>query len=552
MEVVAEAVVAVVEEVKSRKPPTLENLVLTVKNYTSNCVVFVAKLGNLKGIFPFSRLNFKMKPINSKSRALVFAVVAIIGLKSSLPAWAQATPSNLQLLDQAIEKSGGSEEVVIDDMIFPRERFVAYRNQVAGQRTGGTRSAFYNVPRWTGGNVPYVLDAALPTAQRTAFIEACREWEKYVNVRFMPRTTQANYIRVYQDGGGGSFSYVGMNGGAQDMSLASWATKWTAAHEIEHALGAMHEQCRSDRGTYVSINFANIDPDAASNFAIISDSINRGAYDFDSVMHYYDTAFAIDPSIYTIIAKPAYAAFQNSMGQRDHLSALDKAGMVYIYGAPPVYYPLGGTVTSGGSALSGVSLALSNGQKATTNTSGVFNFPSVAKGTYTLTPSKAGFSFSPVSRSVSLTAGITNANFSATPVVVPVSNATVSVSSVSMVEGNAGAPYMTFNVSLSQPVTQTVTVNYTTFDGTAKAGTDYTLRRGTLTFRAGTTTADVRIALLPDRVVEASEGFSVVLSTPAGATLGTATGRGTIVNDDRSSDVEAPSSDAGEASGSNG
>ncbi|RYG57751.1 hypothetical protein EON80_27895 [bacterium] len=269
-------------------------------------------------------------------RVVSFTSIAACGvlMAVSSPVKAQSAPSNLQLLDQALLKSQGADEVFVGDMIFPRANFLNYRDKVAGQGDRSTRSSFYNVARWTGGNVYYSFNASLPTAQRTAFLEACREWEKWVNVKFVARTTQANYINVYHDSNDGSFSFIGMVGGVQDMSLASWATKWTACHEIAHALGAMHEQCRSDRDNYVSIDFSNVSSGTEGNFAIISTSINKADYDFDSVMHYYSTAFANDSSKPTIICKPAYTQYQSTMGQRDHLSSLERRGWSRYMGRP--------------------------------------------------------------------------------------------------------------------------------------------------------------------------------------------------------------------------
>ncbi|RYX81766.1 hypothetical protein EON83_22645 [bacterium] len=510
------------------------------------------------------------KPFRSPLIHIV-AFAAAIGLAPSLSvtAQAQSTPSNLQLLDKALDKAPDSNRVAIDDMLFPRANFLAYRNKVAQQDGRHLSSAFYNTTRWTGGNVYYSFDASLPTNQRTAFLDACAEWEKWVNVKFTARSTQANYINVYQDANNSSYSYIGMVGGSQQMSLAPWATKWTACHEIAHALGAMHEQCRSDRDSYVTINLANVQSGTESNFAIISDSINKGSYDFDSVMHYFSTAFAIDSSKYTIVCKPDYTQYQDTMGQREYLSALDKAGMVAIYGAPVSYYALSGTVTVGTAKLSGALITLNGGQTATSNTSGIFSFPSLAAGTYTLTPSKTGYTFSPTSRQINLSGNVTTANFAATAVATPTPTPTptktptptptpttvpitISAPSIAMVESNAGAPYMSFNISLSEPAKQTITVNFTTVDGTATAGSDYVARSGTLTFKAGSIISEVRITLIPDRIVEANETFSVVLSNPTGATLYVATGKGTIVNDDKTTSKEAPPTTVAEPSAPDG
>ena len=48
-------------------------------------------------------------------------------------------------------------------------------------------------------------------------------------------------------------------------------------------------------------------------------------------------------------------------------------------------------------------------------------------------------------------------------------------------------------VTLSAAATSTVTVSYATSNGTAKAGSDYAAKSGTLTFAAGETTKTVTI-----------------------------------------------------------
>src|SRR4030095_2330164 len=61
----------------------------------------------------------------------------------------------------------------------------------------------------------------------------------------------------------------------------------------------------------------------------------------------------------------------------------------------------------------------------------------------------------------------------------------LSINNVSVQEGNSGDRIFKFIVSLSMPSTQVVTVQYSTRDGTAHAGTDYRASSGTLTFPAG-------------------------------------------------------------------
>lgn len=106
------------------------------------------------------------------------------------------------------------------------------------------------------------------------------------------------------------------------------------------------------------------------------------------------------------------------------------------------------------------------------------------------------------------------------------------IGNVSVPEGDSGTTPAVFTVSLSATSGQTVTVNYATANGTATAGADYQPTSGTLTFPPGATTQTVTVPVIGDIVPEADETFSVVLSAPTNATLGSATGTGTIVDDD--------------------
>ncbi len=85
-----------------------------------------------------------------------------------------------------------------------------------------------------------------------------------------------------------------------------------------------------------------------------------------------------------------------------------------------------------------------------------------------------------------------------------------------------------FTVKLSQAYNQTVTVDYATADGTAKAGSDYVAASGKLTFAAGETTKTVAVKVLSDDVTEGAENFSLKLSNPTQATIADGTGVATI------------------------
>lgn len=128
--------------------------------------------------------------------------------------------------------------------------------------------------------------------------------------------------------------------------------------------------------------------------------------------------------------------------------------------------------------------------------------------------------------------GASIATATATETITNDDSATLSINSNSTTEGNSGTKNLLFTVTLSAAQSNAVTVNYATSNGTATAGSDYTAKSGTLTFAAGTTTQTFNVSITGDTVQEADETFNVTLSSPSGATLGTAAGVGTITNDD--------------------
>lgn len=104
----------------------------------------------------------------------------------------------------------------------------------------------------------------------------------------------------------------------------------------------------------------------------------------------------------------------------------------------------------------------------------------------------------------------------------------------SVAEGDSGTSNLVFNVVIFPSYDAgPVTVNYTTADGSATAGSDYVATSGTLTIPPGQTLASIAVPIVGDVSVETNETFTVTLSNPAGATLVSASSvTGTIVNDD--------------------
>ena len=119
-----------------------------------------------------------------------------------------------------------------------------------------------------------------------------------------------------------------------------------------------------------------------------------------------------------------------------------------------------------------------------------------------------------------------------TPTPTPVPTPSLSINDLSQAEGNSGTSSFSFSVSLSAASNQTVTVNYTTADGTALSGSDYQPASGLLTFNPGETSKPVTILVNGNTQVEANKTFFVNLSNPVNAGLSKAQGVGTIINDD--------------------
>ena len=106
----------------------------------------------------------------------------------------------------------------------------------------------------------------------------------------------------------------------------------------------------------------------------------------------------------------------------------------------------------------------------------------------------------------------------------------VRVGSASVVEGNTGTPRLTFTLTLAKALTTATTLTYSTQDGTAKAGRDYTAASGTVTIPAGRTSVTVKVNVTPNRTVDGNRTLSLVVRSGG---MVVATGVGTIVDDDK-------------------
>ncbi|XP_026073083.1 high choriolytic enzyme 1-like [Carassius auratus] len=178
--------------------------------------------------------------------------------------------------------------------------------------------------------VPYIISPLYEDMDRITIETGMLDISSATCVKFVPRTHEANFLNI--ESRTGCWSYLGMIGGSQALSLQSPGCMWSgvAAHELMHALGFEHEQSRSDRDYHISILWENILEDQRDNFRKYETSNLNTAYDYSSVMHYGRYAFSEDGEP-TIIPKPdPYIP----MGQRDGPSITDihKINIMYNCG----------------------------------------------------------------------------------------------------------------------------------------------------------------------------------------------------------------------------
>ncbi|MFV0291641.1 MAG: M12 family metallopeptidase [Mangrovibacterium sp.] len=255
------------------------------------------------------------------------------------------TSVQLQLLDEAgtifDEQFEEMQSPIVD--VHPMTNMPVVMNEDSYETKAlGIYPTSYNL--WA--MVRFVYNANLNDFQKQRIKSALLEIESNTNIRFYNATGQPTkdptygfqypYIDFTSIGAKDvSSSYVGRIGGRQQVSLADFAfNSWNNSviiHEILHACGMLHEQCRNDRDSYVTINWSNLKSAGSSNFSKRTTNYYMiNSYDFNSIMGY--SSYTSSSSAVYDTSKPMYTKKDGSAIYQGYcMSSTDRMWVNRLY-----------------------------------------------------------------------------------------------------------------------------------------------------------------------------------------------------------------------------
>lgn len=179
------------------------------------------------------------------------------------------------------------------------------RSSVTSRSDSAPAALFLGAQTWPNGVVPYVIDSNVPQFWRSAVQAAIDHYSAFSPVRFVQRTNESLFVTIVpmtfdpksnfcassDQLGIGTVPYrVVVSMTPPDGCKGDHATPYTGTiiHEFMHVLGFIHEQARSDRGNYLTVNTdcPDTNPSELMAFTEIRSNTNVTPYDYASVMHY--------------------------------------------------------------------------------------------------------------------------------------------------------------------------------------------------------------------------------------------------------------------------
>lgn len=226
------------------------------------------------------------------------------------------------------------ESVIVDgdDAVTFGDVLIGTAEEVYRRAKNGDHVSINKPAAWTEGVVPYSVSKELES-RKEMIIEAMGKLEEAAQggLRFIVRSDQENYLS-FEKGTQNCYSFVGMRGGSQKVSLSMNCGVHEIMHELMHAIGFFHEQNREDRDQFIEVHFYNIDEKYHPQFKKVPNSWQHlfdSDFDFKSIMLYPPTAFSMyegDYSMTTVEGDPYALEYET-------LSELDKVRIRLLYPA---------------------------------------------------------------------------------------------------------------------------------------------------------------------------------------------------------------------------
>jgi hypothetical protein len=275
-----------------------------------------------------------------------------------------------------------------------------------GSRAFLTRASFSGATLYrttSGGGTWTAVGSGLPTIPANTVV---------IDPRNLQRVFVGTDIGVYEslDSGANFVPFsVGMPAGLviSDLEIDDSPHVLTAG---TYGRGAWQTTLSSGSSTYSVSGSVT----TSAGAAISGVSVSNGSSSVSTNSSGAYTFTGLNNGTYTLT--PSLSGYSFSPANRSvSVNGANVTGQSFTGTAAAATYSVSGTITtSTGAAISGVSV--SNGSSsASTNSGGAYTFTGLNNGTYTLTPSLSGYSFSPATRSVSVNgANVTGQGFTGT------------------------------------------------------------------------------------------------------------------------------------------
>ncbi|CAI4221274.1 unnamed protein product [Auanema sp. JU1783] len=185
--------------------------------------------------------------------------------------------------------------------------------------------------------IPYRITGAYDELEKATIAEAIARIENNTCLKFKVRTNEQDFIDIQNERYEGCYTSVGRVPGINILMLesneaATCIETDIVMHELMHSIGLWHEHMRYDRDDYITVLFENIEAPYKSQFDKVTEeeaTTFNVPYDYTSVMHYAETAFAKKDKISMRTKDPK---FQKVIGHQRDASPSDYQKICLLYG----------------------------------------------------------------------------------------------------------------------------------------------------------------------------------------------------------------------------